>query len=1278
MPLIGGMYLKALDLVGFKSFADPTKISFHKGVTAIVGPNGCGKSNVLDSIRWVLGEQSAKALRGGNMQDVIFSGTDSRRPLGMAEVSMTFAECEEQLGTEYHEVTITRRVFRDGRSEYEINKTPCRLKDIHMLFMDTGIGRSAYSIMEQGKIDKILSAKPDDRREVFEEAAGITRFKSQKKEALRKLEATESNLIRVSDIIKEVGRQIGSLQRQAAKARRYQDVFQRLRYFDTRAAHHQFHHLREKFDSGSARVKQLQMEFETIQQELDQREQDLSAQRARLDSLEGECRRLDQVRAAAESAGREASQTIEFNQQRISELAAQKEKNLAEIRTSDEKSEILRGQLTAAEGEEAAVGTELEQVNTELAERTTALESARTAVKEARKRHEETSRALADLEKQTTQKQARLDSLEIQHKSGGVRREKLGEESLRLEASGKELEEKLSALRRQQSERQEELSAWKEKLETVRRETAALSEERDQARAKADQTRLEADKAASQSKLLHDLIASRSGYSDSTRKLLEAHTGAGVEGTLIEHLDIEPGYERAIQRALGAVWEAILIESPDAAEHLAGALGDAGSAVLADLSPVNGISRGVFQRLADTILGRTAGAKASILAPEHAAARFVTTRGRAAELVDRLLDSYLVADDAAAAADLRRRFPLCNIVSRQGEVWLSNGIQIRGTGTNHGADMVIQHERDLKQLENRLPGLQATAAAAATASTAAQHALLEAEERLDKARQECQEREGALTALSYELQGLERQQQDWRKQMDSIQRERVQLNEQDAAGIKEQEDLRAALDRLHQARPAADGAVANAAGALQATEAAADTAAHAVTDTRVRHAAIEQKSKSAGQQAGTLRRQYEETQTTATLRRREIEEYDRKSAECGEAITRCEASIAESRQQAQAAADSLAQFTSERTAAQGKLTDLEQHAREGRKRAGEVQSQCGREEVQVAEQRLHLDNLADRIRRAYQIELASWAPRAEGEPVVQPPSPAEAWLRPQDEPIEGAIETTLEEAPEVEADFSDDPLLAEPVDWTAVEAEVAQMRDRIDRMGPVNVEAITEYEELEQRHTFLKNQEHDLLRARDQLHEAIKKINQTTQVMFAETFAKIRANFAEMFVELFGGGKAELRLQDENDPLECGIEIEAKPPGKQLQSITLLSGGERTMTAVALLFSIYMVKPSPFCFLDEMDAPLDESNINRFIRILQRFVTQSQFVCITHNKRTISSADVLYGVTMEQHGISKIVSVKLARDDEDPLFNGHGKRKDEEDFTPTIADSIRSGPVISS
>lgn len=1354
------MYLKSLEVVGFKSFADQTTINFHPGVTAIVGPNGCGKSNVLDSIRWVLGETSAKALRGGQMQDVIFGGTDSRKPLNMAEVSLTFADCEKELAVDYNEVRISRRVFRDGRSEYEINKTPCRLKDIHKLFMDTGIGRSAYSIMEQGKIDQILSSKPEDRRAIFEEAAGITRFKSQKKEAMRKLELTEANLLRVHDIIKEVTRQIGSLQRQASKARRYKEMHQRLQYLDTRLAWHQYKEIKHRLDTGEGLVQTLQMEFEGIRGAVDRRENDLRQKRSDLQNLELTLRNLESEKAAAENAVQSGRQEISFNEQRIVELEELKERNRLEISANEEKLRIQQEQMESISSEynesRSGVGSVLE----ELSGFRGRLDESKQAVSDNLKQRSRFDSEISAADKGLNESRNRLAAIDLQQRNHSVRKDKSVEEEILIRQQGDELGAKCGALARQIESEQATATKLEAAITEKRQQSETLKETLKTSRKEQEESQGSLDELQANIRALEKFIETRSGYSDSTKKLLAKFKGRGVSGTVLDFIKVEPGYERMIESCLGAACEAVLVKSPEILDELARELDQLGSGVLADVSHLpdfvipkqrplmrntsaaNSVSSEPFSFFAapvqesaiKRILNRFFGGKqiapeptkatvvqhsAPVLAtavegsdqPEKQTAdQFVKAAGDVKKLVDRVLFEYAVVEDSIEAEKLRRTWREKHLVTRDGEIWFREGWQKRGKKQGR-SNSVLEQENELQNLRKQLPGLQQSAEAAGKKLESTRNNITQLEDSLSAELKSRQEIEGKLSALNYEQQGLQRQRNESTGRLQAVLHERGSLQEQGGSDQEETKALQLRIQELEQSRQQKVEEQEALTVQLHQLTGEVEKWTQSTTECRVKEASMQQRLEAIGHQKQVIEHRVRELAEGVERLRQEISDFDGRMIQCRENIARAESTIEESRQRSLILAEEVEVQLSARSMQLAEVGELEVSVSEDRKKAGELQTQFSREEVAVAQQKMKMDNLTQRIMRSYQIDLTLLT----REP--QPPAPEEPKVvAPVEQPLSDIViesaegleiteETDDENETSEETDASvempdDSSAFAEPsvvqqssvdeenltvngsepevidepgepeqpVDWDVISAEVEELRDKIDRMGPVNVEAITEYEELEQRATFLTQQEADLVSSRDQLHDAIRKINQTTRVMFAETFDKIQKNFSEMFVEIFGGGKADLILQDAEDPLECGIEIVARPPGKQLQSITLLSGGERTMTAVALMFSIYMVKPSPFCFLDEMDAPLDESNINRFIRILNRFVSQSQFCVITHNKRTISSADVLYGVTMEEHGVSKLVSVRLSRKEESPLFNNNEK---EDGMTPSISESMK-------
>jgi chromosome segregation protein len=1196
------MYLKALNVVGFKSFADRTTLEFHKGVTAIVGPNGCGKSNVLDSIRWVLGEQSAKALRGGEMKDVIFSGTETRPPLGMAEVSLTFGDCEEQLGTAYNEVTITRRVFRDGASEYEINKTACRLRDIHSLFMDTGIGRTAYSIMEQGKIDQILSSRPEDRRAIFEEAAGITKYKSQKKEALRKLENTEANLIRLADIIREVKRQIGSLQRQAGKARRYQASFEELAGLEHRFGRHQFETYSATIEKLQAQVDGTRQRQEELDLEVSGEEQKVTAAREELAAADAALLRLREEQSSLRNAIERAEQRAATNRARVEEFTGLRDQARREIAATEEKIHVGEQQL-AHLNEQVETFTRLRsetQERFDAAQEALQMLTARIGNVEAERAEIEENKI--EQERLHQRQEQELAALEIQQRNFQLRLEALQTEQAALTQN----RESAQAAVTQQAAR---VAA----AETHLQERRAAWQEAQQARAAAEEKLREAENARSEAGRAHHQLQGRrdalaqleqqhASAPQATQRLLKEQAAAASElnGTLSEYISVRTGYEAPLALLLGDAVNALILADDSGAQAWREKLAAREQCAFAPLRTAR-----------PTPLASSAATHAS---------RFLTSKPVVADLVAALLEDAHVADDLAAGWKLKAAQPQSTIATRTGELITRSGLLL--VGQEAGASLaVLTRQSELRQLDAELVDSNTRVTSAQTLIDEARAVLEEKTASLEQRRGAVQEAEIELASHRQEERAAQAAVAQIIRQGEDVAREITRLTAQEQVDHDRHERLREAMAAAEEARREAERQMDDLKSQLEtlADEETAQTAA--LTDLKIELATQSQQCEAWQQQREPVANRLQELRELARVRARESLEHEQRVTQAQEEIAAAEAERSEKSETQQRLSLELDSAQAARGEIQVRIDERESSLRTLRREHGEIQTARSENEVKLAEQKLFLVNLRDRFHRDYQKELESLPELAESESAT---------------------------------------------DWATLEIEIASKRSALEAIGPVNLEAITEYDELEQRYQFLTGQETDLLNAKDQILRAIQEINRTTQKLFAETFEQVKANFQEMFTELFGGGKATLALMDESDPLECGIDIVARPPGKQNQNVTLLSGGERTMTAVALLFAIYMVKPSPFCVLDELDAPLDESNINRFIKILQRFVQQSQFVVITHNKRTISIADVLYGVTMEERGVSRFVSMRLQKGKTPESTGGHAS----EGSTPSIAEAV--------
>ncbi len=1157
-------------------------------MTAIVGPNGCGKSNVSDAIRWVLGEQSAKLLRGSKMEDCIFNGTDNRKPLGMAEVSLILADCEKTLGTEYNEITVTRRVFRSGEGQYFINKTPCRLRDIQRLFMDTGIGTSSYSLMEQGRIDLILSSRPEDRREVFEEASGITKYKSDKREALRKLEQTEANLLRLADIIKEVRRQIISLQRQAGKAARYKKHQEELRRLDIFVSREKLKGMDAERTANERRLESIRQELTRRQQSIRQQESLVASMRERMETAEDEAGGAQQALMELTRQRDRARQVIEHSERRIQELEAQCSRDAAdtagagsELQQTQKELEESQQRLAAAESEFAAAQTELQAQARKLAGHEKMIAAAKQSV----------TQLLAEsmeLENRLAQIQNELHKLENEDRNIASRRERCAaeQENLKMLLSGHQ--QRVAELKQIRAESQAAQTQAAQALAAKQTEAAEQQNRMRQAEKALAELRAERAAAAARLEMLERNLKAKSGFTQSARRLLDAKLAEPLQqkvlGALAGQIEAAPEYRLALETALRAWLDAIVVQDlPSALECLRQIEPEAKDALrlLAAAAPAPA-------PVAPSPGNLPAGA---VMLRPH-----VSAPAALAPLLDRLLAGVAVVDDLAALpGDIP---PHAVYVTRQGALIRGDGcLEIHRGGAQQSSPLANKHllarqrellaAADAQMAERRQEwdGCSASCQALEKEAQELRAALTEKQQVLARQEGEFQLVEKQADQVRQNLETVAWEMRELQKQGSSAEAKSALIEETDQIRSRRQE-IRRQIEAKQQEQDRLE---------KEHRQLAAE-----VTAAQVRFAKQEEA------RAFIRARRQPLAERALQLQKTIDERQARQSA--------CRAEIDGGR--------------AEMLKARGDLPQLEENIGQHTARLSEIHAQ--REQMQTsartAESQLHqlreeLDTLSrqesetngkcveQRMQRQYLLERVTGEYRISADAIQVEPEP----------------EWPDQQRPEMEN----------------LELAIAELRAKLESMGPVNTDAIAEYKEQEERYQFLNSQQDDLLKSKQQLLEMIKTINQTTTEMFAQTFAAVNDNFQAMFKQLFGGGSAKLMLTDDEDILECGIEIIARPPGKKLQSVSLLSGGERTMTAVALLFAIFMVKPSPFCVLDELDAALDESNIHRFIKVLQGFIAQSQFIVITHNRATISAASVLYGVTMAETGISKIVSMRF-------------------------------------
>ena len=1206
------MHLQSLELLGFKSFADKTIFNFHEGITAIVGPNGCGKSNVLDAVRWVLGEQSAKSLRGDEMADVIFNGSDTRKPVGFAEVSVTFTDCAKELAVDWHDVRVTRRVYRDGNSEYFLNKTPCRLRDVQTLFADTGIARAAYSMMEQGKIDMVLSSRPEDRRAVFEEAAGITKYKAQKREALRKLEATEANLLRIGDVIKEVKRQIGSLQRQAGKARRYQALHADLRVLDTHNARRQFDSLEADLAGCHAEIAHLGKSEEATRAMIDESENRLADQRHDLDQID-----MQIVDAQSESQRLQSEisahhNQIQFNRQRAEELTdliqrSRKDIGAAEVKHAQQAKEIAEANELIKETSKLLKVKEAEL--TKLTERISKLRGEQS---EHESKLDVLRAAIAKNQKRINESQAEISGLAIRRETTQENRRGLGTAISEARGNRKRVEKEIAVARATAEAGRKNADLSKAKVHTTQeklRQHEQFLASTEKSLGEIGRTLAEKE---SRFQILRKLDEEGAGLSKGVQAVLgglddPSRIRAALAGALVSNLDMDPEYTAAIGAALGRNVQAIVLNDARLAPEIIAALKEKKIGQVALMIPTL-CSSAPKNHL--TVLPRkaVAWARDKVKPPDSLA-----------PLVTRLLGNVAIFSNLDDALAWKRHENNLAAATLGGEFVSAEGILFGGS-REPAIDSSLERKRRISVLNEECIGLRKERDVLLRKVKEANAILQKARQEFEQARQQYDSAGREEADLENRILFLDRELRDAEEKIDRIHSEHTTLSQQIETADKRIEGLEEELDADHASLEAQQKQRLEIQAAAEKAAKREAEATEQLHELRLALATKQQHHENlVGQRQPMIARETELAETIAT-RQVEIAGFEKRLGVQAEESKGAQAAIEKQKAQCADLGVTLTALTGQRAKHSAATNEAESNLRTMRNSLTDVHDSRSKQQVRESHFQMQIDNLAERISRCYKLNLREFAPdQVAFEKTLQ------AQLK-RSEKLEDGVPATVGLAELAPSD---------------VETLIADLTRQLDNMGPVNLDAVHEYDELEERYKFLEAQNNDLTNSRRELLDVIAQINSTTRKLFAETFAQVRVNFREMFSEIFGGGRADLSLLDENDPLNCGIEVSAKPPGKQLQSVSLLSGGERSMVAVALLFAIYMVRPSPFCILDEVDAAMDEGNINCFIRVLERFVKQSQFIIMTHNKRTIAKADVLYGVTMEEQGVSKLVGMKL-------------------------------------
>jgi len=1235
--------IKSLQIHGFKTFVDKTAFSFERGITGIVGPNGCGKSNVVDAIRWAMGEQSPRHLRGKGMQDVIFAGSDARAPVGLAEVVLTFDNADGIAPPEfasYSEIQVSRRLYRSGDSEYLINKTPVRLRDVLDFFRDTGIGTKGYTIVEQGRIAEIVSARPEERRVLIEEAAGISKYKARRREAERKLEGTEQNLVRVRDVLGEIKRQISSLERQAKKAAAYKRLRELQRVVELSLASEERQELAGAIEQARAHTTQVRDRVAGVEANAAERENEVAENRLALAERERDLAQGNEALFQIRARIKDLEAQIAYDRR---ERAALAEANEGRVREREQ----LAAQHAGAQQEVARLRDELAAVERGLEDEEASTANAESAARAA-------SDSLRTLEREREQHSVQLVDLLTRIARAEDRLGALADRRAEIEQRLRNADEQLEVQQSEASSTGHEERSLEEGLRNLLAERDRMMGLLRDALARQEQCAAEARRASEDARARRELLSVRGARLASLREILdrkedlsggvrhlmalggEERERFGLRGLVRDAFDVPADLERAVEAVLADRAEGVVLANGGDADAALEALrrADAGRGVLVVDREVSEVASG-FVPLGEPLLARV-GLRAGF------------------EAVGRALlgGANLVGTLAEAFGHYGQGRIPCAFVTRSGDVLTPDGV-IRGGGAVRQAG-ILTRVREVRELEAEVAALDAQVASLTLVDERAQADAQRAVSELDNLRS--RHHTAALAVANHE-KDLERT----RERLKAIGTAQVSRGEERSGLIAELERIAAEAAR-HEAY-LVEGREARAVRQREQDALGLRISSAGRELTRLEAVATERRVERQGRRdareriAGAVTRgaaQLDEARAWIQRRDAEIATAERRREELAQAISAGELGMNDELQAEESARVANEQRREAYEEVAARVRSLEQAARDLRVELETLRDAANEAELGLRERELRLSHVDASVRDRWNVELAHWkvpvfadlgpepepeavggAGAAEGEAVAA--GGAEAAPEGEDALLAKSASTADRDARREARELAE--LLALAADERR--ARLDEVRNRLEAIGDVNLGAIEEHEELRERFRFLTEQKNDLEHSVLQLRDAIARINRTSRARFQETFDAVNEKFKVNFPRLFRGGRAHLALTESEDLLEAGIDITAQPPGKRPQSVDLLSGGEKTMTAIALLVSVFQVKPSPFFLLDEVDAALDDANVGRFIEIVEEMSAQSQFLLITHNKRTIQVADRLYGVTMEEKGVSKLVAVEL-------------------------------------
>lgn len=1165
------------------------------------------------------------------MQDVIFQGTTNRKQVNLCEVTLVFSDCEDKLGTAYHEVEVTRRVVRDGGSDYYLNGKVCRLKDIQRLFLDTGVGQVSYSFMLQGQIDQVLSSNPSERRAIFEEAAGIAKYKAQRREALNKLNQVDANLSRVTDVMEEVSRQIGSLKRQASKALRYKRIKHRLTHLDLALNAYHYGQIDSEVHTMEEKTGFLRKEVEKLEAELEEAERGLAGKR---------------------NQRNEINNRLQETQQKVYDLRTKKENAQNKAEFASVRKEDIKKRIGEIEKELEDLARQEKQIQDQLAGEAKVKEEQLNLFDDSDGLFQERSRELGEIQQQLSGVETELSqaknalmakegavsrlrsnctSMEVDLKSYQVRHANLTEEIQTLKEEKEVLEQDVSKLDRSHAARLKEREAQEAKIAEFRESNQQLTHEFRELQRRLQEVDRKTAGMQAQMNVLEDLQAKFEGFSEGARNILQGKLEGVIDEDgytlFLKNLQVDSSYTLALETLLGAAVDGVVLHD------------------FRRLSPIS-------EKLREDKLGRASllfnrgeesgGSPVQAPAFLEPAWKAVSSKNPEVELfIQQYLAGCYFTEDLDTFLNYwveHPEFSFQTVVTKAGEWVDSRGVVLAGSSKNQKKNAsYLARQNQLKAYKREQKALQDEHESLKLQSDKLQQKMEAMEKKIEDQRRLVGEIGEEVTTLAAQKEGAQRNLEQAVKTITHKEAELEKLEESKAASTKRLEEARKELEETEADIEAQKKTITSCEEKVEALRQKREEKRESFNEIRVEIAEKKQRLASLDKGLEELEKQSKELESTRIRRRQEMEGLSQQIKDLEKEGKDQEAVAKEVDGELAGLMETLEKDRNSLKEVEQAIETVENGFSSKRESNQKLSTELNKVEVALARQQSRQQFICEELQREYEVnpQDIDWK--------------QELWMAGDSLPDRIRVDIEDEDPEDMEAledrgePSEEDLKNLENTDWNEVEEEVKSLRTRIQSMGPVNLVAIEEYKELKQRYEFLKEQSTDLWNSKEQLLNAIDEINTTSQELFAATFEKIRDNFRYTFETLFGGGKSDLKLIDAEDVLESGIEISAQPPGTRLKSLALLSGGQKTMTAVALLFAIYMVKPSPFCVLDEIDAPLDDANIGRFTKMLHEFLQYSQFLIITHNKRTISVADTIYGTTMQEKGVSRVVSMRFNR-----------------------------------